>query len=137
MFGVRRGMLCRVDWSCVVIDPKGELAAHTAVWRAAKRGHKVIVVDPFRTMERNYPRLFARRASAFFHASSCWRRKSHKRCQLKAWPSMIRMSGFAMSRGLGGSVRSRGRAVKKINGALRIGCSGKNRPLIVFQNLDP
>jgi type IV secretion system protein VirD4 len=53
-------LLQLVDWSCVVIDPKGELAAHTAVWRAARWGHKVIVVDPFRVIETNYPRLFAR-----------------------------------------------------------------------------
>ncbi len=48
------------DWSCVVIDPKGELAAHTAVWRAAQRGHKVVVIDPFGVVEANYPRLFAK-----------------------------------------------------------------------------
>jgi type IV secretion system protein VirD4 len=48
------------DWSCVVIDPKGELAAHTAVWRAAQPGHKVVVIDPFRVVETNYPRLFAK-----------------------------------------------------------------------------
>jgi type IV secretion system protein VirD4 len=48
------------DWSCVVIDPKGELAAHTAVWRAAQPGHKVVVIDPFGVVEANYPRLFAK-----------------------------------------------------------------------------
>jgi type IV secretion system protein VirD4 len=48
------------DWSCVVIDPKGELAAHTAVWRAAQRGHEVVVIDPFGVVEANYPRLFAK-----------------------------------------------------------------------------
>lgn len=36
------------------------------------------------------------RASLFFHSSSCWRRKSHRRCQLKPWPLTIRMFGFAM-----------------------------------------
>ena len=48
------------DWSCVVIDPKAELAAHTAVWRAAQPGHKVLVIDPFGVVETNYPRLFAK-----------------------------------------------------------------------------
>ncbi|HEV7911276.1 MAG TPA: type IV secretory system conjugative DNA transfer family protein [Methylocella sp.] len=48
------------DWSCVVIDPKGELAAHTAVWRAAQPGHKVVVIDPFGVVEANYPHLFAK-----------------------------------------------------------------------------
>jgi type IV secretion system protein VirD4 len=48
------------DWSCVVIDPKGELAAHTAVFRASQPGHKVIILDPFDVLETNYPRLFAR-----------------------------------------------------------------------------
>lgn len=48
------------DWSCVVIDPKGELAAHTAVFRASREGHKVIVIDPFHAVEKNYPNLFAR-----------------------------------------------------------------------------
>src|ERR1700730_10430326 len=48
------------DWSCVVIDPKGELAAHTAVRRAAQPGHKVVVIDPFGVVEANYPHLFAK-----------------------------------------------------------------------------
>jgi len=48
------------DWSCVVIDPKGELAAHTAVFRASREGHKVVVIDPFRAVEKNYPDLFAK-----------------------------------------------------------------------------
>jgi type IV secretion system protein VirD4 len=48
------------DWSQVVIDIKGELTAHTAVFRAQKKGHRVVVIDPFRVMEKNYPRLFAK-----------------------------------------------------------------------------
>ena len=48
------------DWSCVVVDPKGELCAHTAVWRASRKNHKVVVVDPFGVMEKSYPRLFAK-----------------------------------------------------------------------------
>jgi type IV secretion system protein VirD4 len=53
------------DWSCVVIDPKGELAAHTAVFRASQPGHRVIVLDPFEVLEKNYPRLFARHRELF------------------------------------------------------------------------
>ncbi len=49
-----------LDWSCVVIDVKGELAAHTAVFRAASKNHKVIVIDPFKVIERNYPNLYAK-----------------------------------------------------------------------------
>ncbi len=48
------------DWSCVVIDPKGELAAHTAVSRAAQLGHRVVVIDPFSVIKTNYPHLFAK-----------------------------------------------------------------------------
>lgn len=48
------------DWSCIVIDPKGELAAHTAVFRASRKDHKVFVIDPFQAIEKNYPNLFAR-----------------------------------------------------------------------------
>jgi type IV secretion system protein VirD4 len=48
------------DWSCVVIDPKGELAAHTAVFRASRKNHKVMVIDPFHAIEKNYPNLYAR-----------------------------------------------------------------------------
>jgi hypothetical protein len=52
--------LFRLDqWSCAVVDTKGELCAHTAVWRARK-GQKIIVVDPFGVMRQNYPRLFAK-----------------------------------------------------------------------------
>lgn len=53
------------DWSIVVIDPKGELTAHTAIWRASRPGHKVFVVDPFKVIETNYPRLFAQRPDVF------------------------------------------------------------------------
>ncbi len=48
------------DWSVIVVDSKGGLAAHTAVWRARAKNHKVVVIDPFRVIETNYPRLFAR-----------------------------------------------------------------------------
>ena len=45
------------DWSIVVIDIKGELAALTAAYRAAQADHKVVVIDPFSVMAKNYPRL--------------------------------------------------------------------------------
>jgi len=45
------------NWSAVVIDIKGELAALTAVYRNAQPGHRVIVIDPFHVMTRNYPKL--------------------------------------------------------------------------------
>jgi type IV secretion system protein VirD4 len=43
------------DWSMVVIDTKGELAAHTAAHRA-KTG-SVLLIDPFGLMPQNYPHL--------------------------------------------------------------------------------
>ncbi len=45
------------NWSLVVVDIKGELAAKTAAYRAAQKGHRVLVVDPFLAMEKNYPNL--------------------------------------------------------------------------------
>ena len=45
------------DWSIVVIDIKGELAAFTAAYRASQPGHKVVVVDPFAVIPKTYPRL--------------------------------------------------------------------------------
>jgi len=45
------------DWSIVVIDIKGELAALTAAYRAAQPDHKVVVIDPFSVIAKNYPRL--------------------------------------------------------------------------------
>jgi hypothetical protein len=41
------------DWSCFVIDPKGELCAYTAVERAKSENHKVHVIDPFGVMKKN------------------------------------------------------------------------------------
>jgi type IV secretion system protein VirD4 len=52
LYGLKR-------WSICAIDPKGELVAHTAAYRASQPDHKVIVIDPFRVVETNYPRLFA------------------------------------------------------------------------------
>lgn len=45
------------DWSVIVIDIKGELAALTAAYRASQTGHNVVVIDPFGVMPKNYPRL--------------------------------------------------------------------------------
>jgi type IV secretion system protein VirD4 len=48
------------NWSMVVVDPKGSLAALTGAYRAALPGHTVVVIDPFRVLEKNYPRLVER-----------------------------------------------------------------------------
>ena len=53
------------DWSCIVIDPKGELCAYTAVERKSCKGHKVYVIDPFKVIETNYPHLFAKHPDLF------------------------------------------------------------------------
>ena len=53
------------DWSCVVIDTKGQLCAYTALARAAGDGHRVYVIDPFKVIETNYPRLFAENPALF------------------------------------------------------------------------
>lgn len=58
--------LCRLtDWSMVVVDPKGALAAHTAIHRAqldakGQPTRKIVVIDPFRVIEETYPHLVAR-----------------------------------------------------------------------------
>jgi type IV secretion system protein VirD4 len=46
------------DWSAVVIDIKGELAALTAAYRARQPDHNLVVIDPFGVLPKNYPRLF-------------------------------------------------------------------------------
>lgn len=52
------------NWSIVAIDPKGELAALTAAYRAGYEGgpreDRVVVIDPFGVVEQNYPRLVER-----------------------------------------------------------------------------
>ena len=48
------------DWSIVAIDPKGELFAHTAVHRARRPGHKIVLIDPFAVVKTTYPQLAAR-----------------------------------------------------------------------------
>lgn len=47
------------NWSIVVVDIKGELAAATAAFRAAQPGHKVAVIDPFGVIRTTYPKLGA------------------------------------------------------------------------------
>jgi type IV secretion system protein VirD4 len=46
------------NWSTVVIDIKGELAALTAAYHARQPGHNLVVIDPFGVLPKNYPRLF-------------------------------------------------------------------------------
>ena len=53
------------DWSIVVVDPKGELCAHTAVARAQHKDHQVFVLDPFEVIKTNYPRLFKKHSELF------------------------------------------------------------------------
>jgi type IV secretion system protein VirD4 len=53
-----------LHWSIVVVDPKGELAAHSAVYRQ-RGGRKVLVIDPFQVMEQTYPRLVEKYPSLF------------------------------------------------------------------------
>jgi type IV secretion system protein VirD4 len=62
-----------VDWSIVVIDPKGELAAKTALYRANHTGpdgrpHRVRIIDPFRVMAESYPDLYAKHRDLFTSA---------------------------------------------------------------------
>jgi type IV secretion system protein VirD4 len=53
-----------LNWSIVVVDPKGELAAHSAVYRR-QGGRKVLVIDPFAVMEQTYPQLVAKYPDLF------------------------------------------------------------------------
>ena len=47
------------NWSIVVVDIKGELAAATAAYRASQPGHRVVVIDPFGVVPKTYPKLAA------------------------------------------------------------------------------
>ena len=47
------------NWSIVVVDIKGELAAATSAYRAAQPGHRVAVIDPFGVVRTTYPKLAA------------------------------------------------------------------------------
>lgn len=58
-------LLKLVDWSIVVIDPKGELCAHTALQRSRGENHKVIVVDPCGVIPETYPRLYEKHPDLF------------------------------------------------------------------------
>ena len=48
------------NWSVLVVDPKGTLAALTGPYRELQHKGSVIVVDPFGVLERDYPALVAR-----------------------------------------------------------------------------
>ena len=53
------------DWSIYVVDIKGELTAHTALYRSQQPGHQVHVIDPFKVIKREYPRLYAQNPGLF------------------------------------------------------------------------
>jgi type IV secretion system protein VirD4 len=46
--------LIRWEGSMIVVDPKGELATNTALWRQQMLGQKVWVFDPFRIVDLKY-----------------------------------------------------------------------------------
>jgi len=48
------------NWSILVVDPKGTLAALTGPYREAQRRNSVTVIDPFGVIEHDYPALAAR-----------------------------------------------------------------------------
>ena len=53
------------DWSIYVVDIKGELTAHTALYRSQQPGHKVHVIDPFGVIKKEYPKLYAENPALF------------------------------------------------------------------------
>ncbi|HVB79264.1 MAG TPA: type IV secretory system conjugative DNA transfer family protein [Candidatus Binataceae bacterium] len=48
------------NWSILVVDPKGTLAALTGPYREAQHPNSVMVIDPFRVLESDYPALVKR-----------------------------------------------------------------------------
>lgn len=48
------------DWSILVVDPKGTLAALTGPYRESQHPDSVTVIDPFSVLEREYPALVKR-----------------------------------------------------------------------------
>lgn len=48
------------NWSILVVDPKGTLAALMGPYREAQHRNSVTVIDPFGVIERDYPALVAR-----------------------------------------------------------------------------
>jgi type IV secretion system protein VirD4 len=48
------------NWSILVVDPKGTLAALTGPYREAQHPKSVMVIDPFGVLERDYPALVKR-----------------------------------------------------------------------------
>jgi hypothetical protein len=53
------------DWSIYVVDTKGELTAHTALYRSQQPGHSVHVIDPFGVIRKEYPKLYAENPALF------------------------------------------------------------------------
>ena len=45
------------NWSILVVDPKGTLAALTGPYRESQHPNSVMVIDPFGVLEREYPAL--------------------------------------------------------------------------------
>lgn len=48
------------NWSILVVDPKGTLAALTGPYRESQHPNSVMVLDPFGVLEREYPSLVKR-----------------------------------------------------------------------------
>jgi hypothetical protein len=48
------------NWSVLVVDPKGTLAALTGPFRESQHPNSVMVIDPFGVLEREYPALVKR-----------------------------------------------------------------------------
>ena len=48
------------NWSILVVDPKGTLAALTGPYRESQHPNSVMVIDPFGVLEREYPALVKR-----------------------------------------------------------------------------
>ena len=48
------------NWSILVVDPKGTLAALTGPYRESQHPNSVLVIDPFGVLEREYPALVKR-----------------------------------------------------------------------------
>jgi type IV secretion system protein VirD4 len=48
------------NWSILVVDPKGTLAALTGPYRESQHPNSVTVIDPFGVLEREYPALVKR-----------------------------------------------------------------------------
>jgi type IV secretion system protein VirD4 len=45
------------NWSVIVVDPKGSLAAQSGPFRASQPNHRVRVIDPFGVLESSFPEV--------------------------------------------------------------------------------